>query len=78
MLITPFALKQLWCNKTIEAQVTPTKKLKGDSYLISMPKLLEGGMGLGGMGYHHRFSRSYPKQVDTTFDGMHAKLKHVN
>jgi hypothetical protein len=37
---------------TIEAWGTPTTNLEGDLNLISMPKLLVGGKGVGGMGHH--------------------------
>jgi hypothetical protein len=53
MLVAPFTSKQLGCENTIEARGTPTKKLQGDLDLISMLKLLEGGMGCGRMVYHH-------------------------
>jgi hypothetical protein len=58
MLVAPLASKQLACENTIEACGTPTKKLQGDQDLISMPKLLEGGMGFGRMEYHCHFSRN--------------------
>jgi hypothetical protein len=48
MLITFLTSKQLGCKNTIKAWGTPTKKLQGDPDLISMPKLLKGGMGSGG------------------------------
>jgi hypothetical protein len=58
MLVAPLASKQLGCENTIEACGTPTKRFKGDKDSISMPKLLEGGMGFGGMEYHRHLSRS--------------------
>jgi len=51
MLATPFALKQLGCKNIIEACGARTKRFQGDPDLISMPNLLERGMGHGGMGY---------------------------
>jgi hypothetical protein len=58
MQVAPFISKQLGCENTIDAWGTPTKKLQGDLYLISMPKLLEGGMGPRKMGYYHHPSKS--------------------
>jgi hypothetical protein len=52
MLAALLTSKQLGCMNTIEAWGTPTTNLEGDLNLISMPKLLEGGMGVGGMGHH--------------------------
>jgi len=51
MLATPFALKQLGCKNIIEACGARTKRFQGDPDLISMPNLLERGMGHGGMVY---------------------------
>jgi hypothetical protein len=58
MLVALLTSKQLGCKNTIEACGTPTKKFQGDQNSISMPKLLEGGMGSGGMEYHRHMSRS--------------------
>jgi hypothetical protein len=41
----------------------PNKKLQGDLDSLSMPKLLEGGMGLEGMGYHHDPQRVSMKRL---------------
>jgi hypothetical protein len=50
MLPTPLASKQLGYENIIEAWKTITTKLHEDLDSISMPKLLESGMGPKGMG----------------------------
>jgi hypothetical protein len=58
MLVASFASKQLGCENIIKAWGTLMKKLQGDFNSISMPKLLERGMGFKGIGYHHHPSKS--------------------
>jgi hypothetical protein len=73
MLAAPFTSKQPRCEIIIEAWGTLTKKLQGDPNLISMAKLPEEGMGLGGMGYHCCPPRSWFEKAYITFDGMPNK-----
>jgi hypothetical protein len=48
-----FRLKAIKMQKYNQGLRNPNKKIQGDLDSISVPKLLEGGMGCGGMGYHH-------------------------